>query len=221
MSYPKQRMVKLQISARGLTDMDLFTKSDPYLSIRRNLNSLTQVRRTETVNNDLNPDWGILYMSVNELCGGDMDMKLQLDVYDDDEGVDDQLIGATQASLRELEAACRSRDMLRLVRKNKNRGDLYVRVCEIDPPSFQERVSSSSPIPVPYMTEQETKVNAAFSAPYAPNQAATPPYPVTVPDSGSYLPYPPLASSNLPYPPSPAAGGWATPPRYPPNGPWI
>ena len=34
------------------------------------------------------------------------DDDVQLDVYDDDEGVDDQLIGATQASLRELEVQC-------------------------------------------------------------------------------------------------------------------
>ena len=38
--------------------------------------------------------------------GVEDDDDVQLDVYDDDEGVDDQLIGATQASLRELEVQC-------------------------------------------------------------------------------------------------------------------
>jgi hypothetical protein len=36
------------------------------------------VRKTETINNNLNPDWGFLYMSLQELCDSDPDMKLQV-----------------------------------------------------------------------------------------------------------------------------------------------
>ena len=37
-----------------------------------------KVRKTETINNNLNPDWGFLYMSLQELCDADADMKLQV-----------------------------------------------------------------------------------------------------------------------------------------------
>ena len=36
------------------------------------------MRKTETINNNLNPDWGFLYMSLQELCDSDPDMKLQV-----------------------------------------------------------------------------------------------------------------------------------------------
>ena len=39
---------------------------------------LFKVRRTETKDNNLNPDWSVLYMSLNELCESDFNMKLQV-----------------------------------------------------------------------------------------------------------------------------------------------
>ena len=32
------------------------------------------------MDNNLNPDWAVLYMSLNELCGGDMDLQLQVKI---------------------------------------------------------------------------------------------------------------------------------------------
>ena len=39
---------------------------------------LLKVRRTETKNNNLNPDWSVLYMSLNELCESDFNTRLQV-----------------------------------------------------------------------------------------------------------------------------------------------
>ncbi|XP_023348727.1 copine-3, partial [Eurytemora carolleeae] len=146
MSIKKQRMIKLQFSGRSLKNLDVFSKSDPFLIIsRRNASQvLTQVRRTETKDNNLNPDWSVLYMSLNELCESDFNMKLQIDVKDDD-GATSELIGSVEVTLADLEAAYCNHTSVQLLKKNKPRGEILVRNCTIDPPSFQEMVSSDIP----------------------------------------------------------------------------
>ena len=53
--------VELYFSGRKLRDMDIFSKSDPYLkfSLQQTFHGvLTQAGRTETANNTVNPNWG-------------------------------------------------------------------------------------------------------------------------------------------------------------------
>lgn len=37
-----------------------------------------QVRKTETIWNNLNPDWKLLYIPTRELCDDNFDMRLQV-----------------------------------------------------------------------------------------------------------------------------------------------
>uniref|UniRef100_A0A8C5D957 Copine-4-like n=1 Tax=Gouania willdenowi TaxID=441366 RepID=A0A8C5D957_GOUWI len=72
--------IELSFSARKLDDKDFFTKSDPFLEIYR-LNedaTLQLVYRTETVMNNLNPVWKTFKVSLNSLCSGDHERKLQV-----------------------------------------------------------------------------------------------------------------------------------------------
>uniref|UniRef100_UPI003AABE4C9 copine-4 n=1 Tax=Centroberyx gerrardi TaxID=166262 RepID=UPI003AABE4C9 len=74
--------VELSFSARKLDDKDFFSKSDPFLEIYR-LNddaTLQLVHRTETVMNNLNPVWKTFKVSLNSLCSGDHERKLQCDL---------------------------------------------------------------------------------------------------------------------------------------------
>jgi len=52
--------IELFVSARGLLDMDVFSKSDPYVKVffkRSPLNKEMFVGKTETIQNNLNPNW--------------------------------------------------------------------------------------------------------------------------------------------------------------------
>uniref|UniRef100_A0A4W6DTQ2 Copine 4 n=1 Tax=Lates calcarifer TaxID=8187 RepID=A0A4W6DTQ2_LATCA len=72
--------IELSFSARKLDDKDFFSKSDPFLEIYR-LNddaTLQLVYRTETVMNNLNPVWKTFKVSLNSLCSGDHERKLQV-----------------------------------------------------------------------------------------------------------------------------------------------
>lgn len=80
-------MVRLSLSGRGLADLDFWTKSDPFLTLSRPNRSgtgLVQLRKTETIMNNLNPDWKLLYIPLAELCDADLNMPLRIDVYDED-----------------------------------------------------------------------------------------------------------------------------------------
>uniref|UniRef100_A0A3P9KKA7 Copine IVa n=1 Tax=Oryzias latipes TaxID=8090 RepID=A0A3P9KKA7_ORYLA len=72
--------IELSFSARKLDDKDFFSKSDPFLEIYRVNDDATMqlVYRTETVMNNLNPVWKTFKVSLNSLCSGDQDRKLQV-----------------------------------------------------------------------------------------------------------------------------------------------
>uniref|UniRef100_A0A8C6LAE7 Copine 4 n=1 Tax=Nothobranchius furzeri TaxID=105023 RepID=A0A8C6LAE7_NOTFU len=72
--------IELSFSARKLDDKDFFSKSDPFLEIYRVNDDATMqlVYRTETVMNNLNPVWKTFKVSLNSLCSGDHERKLQV-----------------------------------------------------------------------------------------------------------------------------------------------
>lgn len=52
--------VKLYISARNLKNLDTFSKSDPFCTLfekGKSKNDWYRIGRTETIDNDLNPDF--------------------------------------------------------------------------------------------------------------------------------------------------------------------
>ena len=89
-------MVKIKFRGSDLADLDFWSKSDPFLVLSRPcrnsyglyqvkmnyhiklLQDAKQVRKTETIWNDLNPDWKILYIPTKELCDDNFDMRLQV-----------------------------------------------------------------------------------------------------------------------------------------------
>jgi len=179
------KMVRLKLSGRKLADLDFWTKSDPFLTLSRpsrNGNEFVQLRRTETMWNNLNPDWSLLYVPLCELCDEDHNMPLQIAVYDEDKGTRNDLIGTVEVTLNQLMESCNNESCFPLVRekdgihkKKTGRGDIIVRECIIedvgDPlrkssGSYPERKSSAS-YPAPTFQQQLNSYQARpnFPAP--------------------------------------------------------
>ncbi|XP_077576243.1 copine-4 [Stigmatopora nigra] len=105
--------IELSFSARKLDDKDFFSKSDPFLEIYR-LNedaTLQLVYRTETVMNNLNPVWNTFKVSLNSLCNGDHQRKLQCTVWDWDSNGKHDYIGEFEATFQEMRGAIEGRQV--------------------------------------------------------------------------------------------------------------
>ncbi|XP_051922479.1 copine-4 [Hippocampus zosterae] len=105
--------IELSFSARKLDDKDFFSKSDPFLEIYR-LNedaTLQLVYRTETVMNNLNPVWKTFKVSLNSLCNGDHERKLQCTVWDWDSNGKHDYIGEFEATFQEMRGAIDGRQV--------------------------------------------------------------------------------------------------------------
>ncbi|XP_069392893.1 copine-4 [Paralichthys olivaceus] len=134
--------IELSFSARKLDDKDFFSKSDPFLEIYR-LNddaTLQLVYRTETVMNNLNPVWKTFKVSLNSLCSGDHERKLQCTVWDWDSNGKHDYIGEFEASFKEMRGAIDGRQVqwpcinpkYRVKKKNyKNSGIVILNQCKI------------------------------------------------------------------------------------------
>ncbi|XP_056141591.1 copine-4 [Lampris incognitus] len=134
--------VELSFSARKLDDKDFFSKSDPFLEIYR-LNddaTLQLVHRTETVMNNLNPVWKTFKVSLNSLCSGDQERKLQCLVWDWDSNGKHDFIGEFEATFKEMRGAMDGRQVqwpcinpkYKIKKKNyKNSGIVILNQCKI------------------------------------------------------------------------------------------
>ncbi|KAK5921545.1 hypothetical protein CgunFtcFv8_018903 [Champsocephalus gunnari] len=134
--------IELSFSARKLDDKDFFTKSDPFLEIYRVNDDATMqlVYRTETVMNNLNPVWKTFKVSLNSLCSGDHDRKLQCTVWDWDSNGKHDYIGEFEASFKEMRGAIDGRQeqwpcmnsKYKTKKKNyKNSGIVILNQCKI------------------------------------------------------------------------------------------
>uniref|UniRef100_A0A667ZHB9 Copine 4 n=1 Tax=Myripristis murdjan TaxID=586833 RepID=A0A667ZHB9_9TELE len=134
--------IELSFSARKLDDKDFFSKSDPFLEIYR-LNddaTLQLVHRTETVMNNLNPVWKTFKVSLNSLCSGDQERKLQCMVWDWDSNGKHDYIGEFEATFKEMRGAMDGRQVqwpcinpkYKVKKKNyKNSGIVILNQCKI------------------------------------------------------------------------------------------
>ncbi|RLN60745.1 hypothetical protein BBJ29_007139 [Phytophthora kernoviae] len=120
---------RLRFSASGLANMDgLFSKSDPFLVIsrlREDGNSWTQVHRSETIDNNLNPSWKRFEISLQQLCNGDYRRAISLQVFDEDRGGKAELIGQVNTSLEELLAKRGTNFILHNEALQKKKGKKY------------------------------------------------------------------------------------------------
>merc|ERR1711971_616474 len=91
--------VVIGLSGRNLKDLDLFSKSDPYVVISRQTQpggAFQALRKSETINNNLNPDWKDFLIYESELGTGTND-DIEIEVFDDDRKPGAESHPATQA----------------------------------------------------------------------------------------------------------------------------
>jgi len=144
-----QPMVKIRFEGKNLADLDFFTKSDPYLVLSRPASKgsydFKQIRKTETIKNNLNPSWKLIYISLSELCDNDITLPIRLTVFDHDHNSHDDLIGQTETTLQDLMSHSVSGAPLVLKIGEKRRGEIFVRQCETENTPTRKVSSSSYP----------------------------------------------------------------------------
>ena len=126
--------IELFISARNLRDLDVFSKSDPYvkISFKRDFNQFqySVIGKTETAQNNLNPNFSKSFI-IDYIFESRQDIRF--DIYDDDGNSDkDDFIGYVETTVGNLMGARSQTSIMDVKRKpgdDKSNGKLVVR-CE-------------------------------------------------------------------------------------------
>jgi len=123
--------IELYLSARNLLDLDVFSKSDPYVKIfykRSPLHKEQLIGRTETISNDLNPNWAKSFV-VDYIF--EARQEIRFEVYDEDDGKNDDFIGRSVTTIGALAGAKNQTSILDLtntINTSKKLGKLIIRV---------------------------------------------------------------------------------------------
>ena len=81
----------------------------------------TLVFRSEFVENDINPRWNTMEKTISEICSGDYDRELKIEIYDHDKRGKDDLIGELLTSFRSLMAGAANKVEYEIVNPERKR----------------------------------------------------------------------------------------------------
>ena len=98
-------ILTLEFSGVKLDKKDWFGKSDPFFTFSRSNEdgSYTLVHKSEVIKVTLNPKWSRFTASVSDICNGDVDREILVQVYDWNKNGRHVEIGSTMTTVRELE----------------------------------------------------------------------------------------------------------------------
>ncbi|TYH91531.1 hypothetical protein ES332_A13G122500v1 [Gossypium tomentosum] len=107
--------VEMKLRCSQLDNKDMFSKSDPFLRISRLTESgkYVPICKTEVINNNLNPVWRPLYLSMQQF--GSKDNPLRIECFDFNSNGNHVLIGQLHKSVSELEKLHKDRSGANLV----------------------------------------------------------------------------------------------------------
>ncbi|XP_068160115.1 copine-3-like isoform X3 [Antennarius striatus] len=135
------RVVQFEVAARKLDKKDFFGKSDPFLEFYRETGTGWQLaHRTEVVKNNLNPTWRPFQISLQSLCGGDVEKSIKVDCYDYNNSGSHDFIGSFVATLSQIqqksesfaaEFECINTKKKQKKKGYKNSGVIIVKKCKI------------------------------------------------------------------------------------------
>jgi len=132
-----------QFAGSKLKNSDgVFGKSDPYYTISKlqEDGEYCQVFRSEVVKDNLFPEWTLRSLSLQKLCGGDMDRPLVIDIWDYDASNSHDKLGLVETTVRKL----LSTDRFDVSCNAAKFGRFLIRRAEIKKvPSFLEYLSGS------------------------------------------------------------------------------
>lgn len=98
-------MLTLDLSATKLDKKDFFGKSDPFFTLSKSNEdgTYTIVHRSEEIKVTLNPEWDRFTVSISDLCNGDLDREILIEVLDWNANGRHNFIGKCTTTARELE----------------------------------------------------------------------------------------------------------------------
>ncbi|KAG2695390.1 hypothetical protein I3760_07G011200 [Carya illinoinensis] len=141
--------VEMILRCSYLDNKDLFSKSDPFLRVSRIVESggSIPICKTEVVNNNLNPTWKPLCLSMQQF--GSKDNPLIIECFDFNSSGNHVLIGKLQKSVADLEKLHKGRSGADLTLTSHHghekvlKGQLFVdQFCEKEEYSFLDYISS-------------------------------------------------------------------------------
>jgi hypothetical protein len=134
-------------------------KSDPFYELSRKVDAAGAatwdvVHRSNTVMNNLNPDWDESVLELSILCGGNHQLPIAVKIFDYESDGKHDLMGEFETSVAGLLAASKSGSAIPLKKKGKDTGTIMVSKAEVSGiESVTERMAqtsiSSAPTPSP------------------------------------------------------------------------
>ena len=120
-------IVTMQFTGKKLENKDNFSRSDPYYTISKTMGSgqFVEVIRSNVVNDSLNPSWAPITIRVSDLCNGDYDRQLKIEVMDHDNHGNNDMIGSFTTTLNMLKASQGAGQPFQLVNPKKQSRLLY------------------------------------------------------------------------------------------------
>jgi len=243
---------EFEFRATGLDRKDILSKSDPFLQVSCSLNpgkhnafigqmkskkayknnagskakrQWAMVHKTETVMDSQHPTWRKFTLDINQVCVGNIDQAILLEVYDWDSGGGHDLLGKAITSLRSLQVA---KEVIlynpRRIGITNRAGILHVLSCRpvAGPPpapvaAAVTTTTYSAPVaPQPYAQTTVTYQQPAYGAPAPYGYPPQPGYGAPAYGAPSPYGYPPAPGGYPPapggYPPAP--GGYPPAPGY-------
>ena len=122
-----KEVVHMQLYAQKLDKKDFFGKSDPYFVISKQLpgGQYSVVHRSEVIKNTLDPTWKPFQKPVVELCNGQYDRNLKVDVWDWDSNGTHDYIGSFVTTLHDLSIAVVEKKSFPVINEAKKKKSSY------------------------------------------------------------------------------------------------
>ena len=115
--------IKLQLMGHKLDSKDTFGKSDPYYNLSKKMGNgqWSLVYRSEVIKNNSNPKWVSMEKPITELCNGDYDREMKIEVLDYDSSGENDLIGEFTTNIRSLSTGVRNQTKYEVINPKKQR----------------------------------------------------------------------------------------------------
>ena len=115
--------IRLQLEAHRLDRMDFLGSSDPYFTLSKKMENgqWALVHKSEVIHNNCNPRWLIMDKSANEICNGNYQRELKIEIFDYDSTSKDDVIGEFVTNLQSLKNGLHSQTKYEVINQQKLR----------------------------------------------------------------------------------------------------
>ena len=115
--------IRIQLEARKLDRMDFLGSSDPFYTLSKKMTNgqWSLIYQSEVIKNNCSPRWNIMEKSVAEICNGDYQRELKIEIFDYDSTSKNDVIGDFVTNMRSLSNGVTSRTQFEVINHNKQR----------------------------------------------------------------------------------------------------